>query len=204
MASSTEIEHALYEFTSNFGRGQDHMNRVFQSWSREFETTPGLILREAVHQVIRDSTDSFIPPLGKVIDVVRSKMGGTHVDRSYRKCPDCDKQGFREVAVHYQSAPIRFTHHHGMPHCVTMTVNCNCHFGQSRPGATLDEFIHKAERTLAETDRLRYYYVSDRGRPLSREQTMLEEDYQLWLDSPKQKNNPYRKMLSALSRERAT
>ena len=72
MASHTEIENALYEFTSNFGRGQDHMNRVYKSWAREFETTPGLVLREAVHQVIRESTDSFIPPLGRVIDVVLS------------------------------------------------------------------------------------------------------------------------------------
>ena len=204
MASSSTIEHCLFEFCANWGRGQDHMNKVYASWAREFETTPDKVLHESVEQLIREYTESFIPPIGKLIEIIKEKRGGSHVDRSYRKCPDCDKQGFRQVAVHYERAPERFTHHNGQPHCVVMTVNCNCHFGHRPAGATLDEFIAKAERTLQDCDHVRCYYVSERGKTLTREQSMLAEDYQLWLHKPTPKNNPYRKMLSALLLGRGT
>tara|TARA_R110002020_G_scaffold76635_4_gene194107 strand:- start:909 stop:1565 length:657 start_codon:yes stop_codon:yes gene_type:complete len=193
------INCSLKAFVYNWGRGHEHIKQLHPTWVREFDTTPETVLKASVEQLIREYTDSFIPPIGKLIDIIKEKRGGSHVDKCYRKCPDCDTQGFRHVAVHYECAPQKYIHHFNQPHCVVMTVNCNCHFGSSRPGATLDQFIDKAERTLAETDRLRCYHVSERGMLLTREQTTLAEDYEQWLHKPRSKNNPFRKMISALS-----
>ncbi len=209
------IECMLYQYSSNFGRGSDYRNSVRASWLREFKTTPDRILKESVHQVIRETKDSFIPPLGAVIDIVKAKMGGTHTDRSYQKCDHCDRQGFRYVAVHYEHAPKRMFLNvtseggdmfvpAGKPYVHQFTVKCNCQFGERMAGAGLNEFMDKAERTMRDCDHVRCYHVSMHGQQLSREQTTTFEEQQQWKRKVRDPDNPYRKMLSALLQERRT
>tara|TARA_B100001123_G_C15117791_1_gene950083 strand:+ start:472 stop:1107 length:636 start_codon:yes stop_codon:yes gene_type:complete len=203
MASDFTIENCLFEFCSNWGRGQDHMNKIWKSWSREFETTPDRVLEDAIRTLIRTRTDGFIPCLGVVIDQVKALMGGSHTDRSYRKCGECTEQGGRYVAVHYEEAPERFMYQRGRPFVHVFAAPCSCDFGKRISGPNLEDVIRKLNERIASDETVRCYYVSSAGGDLTKEEKTLHEEYQQWLHHrPEPTDNPYRKMLSALLQER--
>jgi len=206
MASPMTIEHCLYEFCANWGRGQDHMNKVSGAWYREFESTPDRVLDDAIKQLIRSRTDSFIPCLGVVIDNVKALMGGTHTDRSYLKCRDCTPQGGRYVAIHYEHAPERFMGHQGQPFVHVFAAPCSCDRGRRTAGRNLSDVITTLEETREHgrpdgmhSDTIRCYHVSTKGGDLTKREKTLDEEYQIWLhQKPDPSDNPYRKMLFAL------
>ena len=111
------------------------------------------------------------------------------INSCLQNCPDCNENGFREVAVHYEITPARFGRASaGQPSVQIGKVRCNCKNGRRYRNLEiigLDQFAEKARLTKRDTDRLRYYYVSDWGAPLRRSQTMLAEDYQRWISRPK-------------------
>ena len=199
MASQMTIEHCLYEFCANWGRGQDHMNKIGGAWYREFESTPDKILDEAIKQLIRTRTDGFIPCLGVVIEHVKALMGGQHTDRSYKKCKHCTPQGCRYVAVHYEVAPQKFMFKRGEPHVHVFAAPCTCQFGRRIVGPNLEDVLRKLDDDIQHSEDMRCYYVSTKGGDLTKKEKTLHEEYQIWLHhSPDPSDNPYRRLLSAL------
>ena len=199
MASQMTIEHCLYEFCANWGRGQDHMNKIGGAWYREFETTPDRVLDDAIKQLIRTRTDGFIPCLGVVIEHVKALMSGTHTDRSYKKCKDCVENGCRYVAVHYEVAPEKFMFHRGEPHVHVFAAPCTCPFGRRIAGPNLEDVLRKLDDDIQHSEDMRCYYVSTKGGDLTKQEKTLHEEYQIWLHHrPDPSDNPYRRMLSAL------
>ena len=66
MAHPMTIEESLREFVTNWGRGQEHVNKLLSIWIYEFAQTPDKVLSGAIRRLMRESTASLIPPFGVV------------------------------------------------------------------------------------------------------------------------------------------
>ena len=202
MAHPLTIEESLREFVTNWGRGQEHVNKLLNIWKYEFKDTPDRVLSAAVRRLMRESTANFIPPLGVVREAVMAENKGSVGGRSYRKCRDCNDNGMRWVAIHYNKAPSSFKQHAGKPFCYHFTCACDCERGKARNETSLDEIANGLDNAMRMHNHIRYYYINGDGKPLTMQECTLEETWQERANRiQSQRHNPYRRMLSLLSRE---
>lgn len=203
MAHPMTIEESLREFVTNWGRGQEHVNKLLSIWLYEFAQTPDKVLSGAIRRLMRESTASFIPPLGVVRDYVLAENNGSVGIKSYNKCNDCNQHGMRWVAIHYNEAPKSFSRYHGQPFCYHFTCACSCDLGKAKKETTIETIVNNLDNAMARHNRIRYYYINGDGKPLTSQESTLEETWQQNLEQIRSRGvNPYRKAISRLLPER--
>ena len=192
MAHPMTIEESLIEFVTNWGRGKEHVNKLISIWLYEFAQTPDKILSSAIRRLMRESTASFIPPLGVVRDYVLAENNGSVGTASYNKCHDCNENGMRWISVHYNNAPKSFGQYQDKPYAYQFSVACDCDLGKAKKETCINEVIKGLDNAMKRHNRIRYYYINDNGRPLSEQEVTLEEKWQeIQRVQQSQKHNPY-------------
>lgn len=200
MAHPMTIEENLIDFVTNWGRGKDHINRLHDIWQHEFKETPDRVLTSAVRRLMREYTGTFIPPLGLVRAAVMTENKGSMGGKSYSKCDDCNDKAMRWIAIHYNHAPRSFGRHYNKPFCYHFTCACSCEKGKAKNETTIETIVNNLDKAMAKHDHIRYYYISGDGKPLTYNESTLEETCQQVKQLIRSRGvNPYRRAVSRLS-----